>query len=193
MSSAVLYVRIVSYSISLSTAEMCAMSGSRDKASGPLCHLPGLWDIEWSHRSVLSFNRKIRGLAIVHKSRSLKILRSGLWSVEIRMFLQPNANIREWLSAHDTASASPSVGEYLLSLGWVVREPVSSHPNNKVVLWMKCMSNVAVTRDNQSPPCTNPSEDKLGVMCRRHTPLHGHIQLSVLCSLEKVFPSVHPK
>ena len=63
MSSAVLYVRIVSYSISLSTAEMCAMSGLRDKASGPLCHLPGLWDIEWSHRSVLSFNRKIRGLA----------------------------------------------------------------------------------------------------------------------------------
>ena len=84
------------------------------------------------------------------------------------MFLQPNVNIRE--CAHDTASASPSVGEYLLSLGWVVREPaqrkpVSSHPDNKVVLWMKCMSNVAVTRDNQSPPCTNPSEDKLGVMC----------------------------
>ena len=35
MSSAVLYVRIVSYSISLSAAEMCAMSGLRDKVSRP--------------------------------------------------------------------------------------------------------------------------------------------------------------
>ena len=57
------------------------------------------------------------------RSRLLNIPSRGLWSTERSKSLQPSVNILLCCKLHEAASASPLVGEYRLSAGWVKREP----------------------------------------------------------------------
>ena len=60
---------------------------------------------------------------MVPKLRSPKIPNKGLWSVMTYRFGQAVVKILECCKAQDTARASPSVGEYLLSAGLVNFDP----------------------------------------------------------------------
>ena len=96
---------------------IASCDGYRERASGPLCHFPGQWVIANLQPSVDSFRFWRRGLAIVSMSLLFNMPRSGLWSNAISRLLHPRVNMRECLRDHETARASPSVGEYLVSLG----------------------------------------------------------------------------
>ena len=118
--------------------------GFRDMTSGPRCHLPGLWTVWYFHPIVDSLKRWSQGLSMLWRSRcSFRMPRRGLWSVETNMLSQPRVNMREWWSAQETAKASPSVGLYPLSAGFVNREPpyINFHPSAQPCLhqsvWMQ--------------------------------------------------------
>ena len=65
------------------------------------------------------------------KDRSPKSFKRGLWSSAMTRSLQPSTKWRALSRASATASASPSMGAYLDSVGWVKRDPtrVTFHPS----------------------------------------------------------------
>ena len=65
------------------------------------------------------------------KDRSPKSFKRGLWSTAMTRSLQPSTKWRALSRASATASASPSMGAYLDSAGWVKRDPtrVTFHPS----------------------------------------------------------------
>ena len=70
-----------------------ALGGFLDTASAALCHLLGQYGIVKLYWRVFSFNFKICGFIIVHKSLLLNIDSKGLWSVITIKFWQPRTNI----------------------------------------------------------------------------------------------------
>ena len=85
--------------------------GFLENASGPLCHLPGLYWIVKRYGSVLSFRLRMRGFLMLLRSRSRRIPVRAWWSVETSSFSQPRMKNLACSRDHAMASASPSVGE----------------------------------------------------------------------------------
>ena len=72
----------------------------------------------------------MRGLVMLPRSLLLKIPNNGLWSTEMIRSVHPSVNVLECLRDQHNAKASPSVGEYRLSVGVVKRDPakIKFHP-----------------------------------------------------------------
>ena len=89
--------------------------GYCNRASGPWVHLPGQWLILTCQGRVPSLRFWAHGLRMLLKSLSLKMPRSGLWSVATKRLGHPRVKLRECFKPKESANASPSVGDQLIS------------------------------------------------------------------------------
>ena len=91
-------------------------AGWRDKASGPALLLPALYQTSRMAQPVSSSRRRVRCLFSAFSEPFIRP-QSGLWSITMYKLVAPSVKMRVFLSAHVTASNSPSTGEYLDSAG----------------------------------------------------------------------------
>ena len=90
-------------------------SDLQETASEALCHFPGQCWIVNLYLRVFSFSMNNQGFRILFRSLSPNSPFSGSWSVTTMRLEQPMTNKRHFCNAHAIATASPSIGAYLIS------------------------------------------------------------------------------
>ena len=105
--------------------------GYLERESGALFFTPGMCVILNLYRKVFSLRLRRRALLIASRDLSPKILSKGRWSTAMVRLWQPSTKCLALSSASATARASPSMGAYRDSAGWVKRLPTSVifHPS----------------------------------------------------------------
>ena len=98
-------------------------TGILDIVFRPVFFIPGMCITVNLYRRVGSRILSTLGLVILSRSQLLNMGTNGLWSTATISFWQPRTNIRQLSRANSTASASPSIGAYLLSESVVNLDP----------------------------------------------------------------------